>query len=177
MGLSNGGDRGDRHPRVLRDLTRQAHERLTARASFGPGLTFFDWVSSGRFFADREPRNFDEWSHLQPIYQAVPSDPRGMDLTVMKAAQGGATTFALLLTAWLARGGRRQLAYFVPTERLAKSLSDTRFIRLIRDNPELHRLMGDADSLKTRRIIDEGSTAIRRLGEAIIFFTHVRGGA
>jgi hypothetical protein len=141
----------------------------------GPELPFFEWVSSSRFFADREPLNFNEWSHLQQIYQAVPSEPRGMDLTVMKAAQGGATTFALLLTAWLARGGRRQLAYFVPTEQLAKSLSDTRFIPLIRANPELYRLMGDADSPKARRIIDEGSTSMRRIGESIVFFTHVRG--
>lgn len=67
MSQCNDGDGPDPRPRVLRDLTLQAHERLTARAFLRPGLTFFEWVSSSRFFADREPLNFDEWSHLQPV--------------------------------------------------------------------------------------------------------------
>jgi hypothetical protein len=164
--------------RRILDLTRREADasaqpsdaRLAAQR-----LSFYDWVRAGHFFADREPVDFETWRYLRPIYGALSQDPTGADFVIMKSAQGGASILALLYVTWLALRGRVQIAYFVPTQELARTMSTTRFIRLVRENAAIHQLMGDIGSPRARRGPDEGSAAIRHLGPSIIYFTHTTG--
>jgi hypothetical protein len=160
------------------ELTRHAHLnalRAPKGVTTARSLRFIDWVVQGHFTADREPINFDLWRYLRPIYEALSGDPIDQDVVIMKSAQGGASTLALLWALWLALRYRDQLAYFLPTQDLARTFSTTRFIRLIRDNRDIHRLMGDARSPKSRRVTDEGSAGIRQVADSMIHFTFMGG--
>ena len=120
--------------------------------SYGLGIVFY-------FTADREPVNFDLWRYLRPIYEAVPAEPTRLDLVIMKSSQGGATILGLLWSLWLTLRAHCRVGYFLPTADAALKLSADRYIRLVRENPEMHRLMGDPDAPQASRVIDEGSAA------------------
>ena len=92
----------------------------------------------------------------------------------MKSAQGGASTLALLWALWLMLRGRCQLAYFLPTAALALNFSRDRFIKLARENRQIHRLMGDS-APAVGGSIDEGSAGVRRILQSIAHFTHIGG--
>jgi len=125
--------------------------------------------------ADREPVDFTVWRYLRDVYAAVPSDPAGLDLTIMKGAQSGASTFAMLCTLWLALRQRCQVAYFLPVARTAFAFSQNRFIRMARDNHAIHQLLGDPATPHQRRVVDEGSASVRRILESIVYFTFMGG--
>lgn len=162
----------------MSELTRRAAHatsRSSRVADAARELSFLEWVMRGHFLADREPVNFGIWRYLTQIYQAVPADPTGLDLVIMKSAQGGASTMAMLFALWISLRERSQTAYFLPTEALARIFSSTRFIRLIRDNQEMHRLMGDQQDPKRRRVTNEGSAGIRQILNSILHFTYIEG--
>lgn len=159
--------------RLTRDAAAQRRKHLAA-ADHARLSSFASWAAEGNFVADREPVDFRTWRYLQQIYAAVPKDPSGLDMVIMKSAQGGASIFALLWSLWLMLRGRCQLAYFLPTAHLALQFSRDRFIRLARENREIHRLMGDGGALGPRSI-DEGSAAVRRILHSIAYFTHIGG--
>jgi hypothetical protein len=163
---------------VMLSLTRRADAqrlKLSAAATIARQRDFANWASTGHFTADREPISLEVWRYLRPIYEAVPANPAGLDLVIMKSAQGGASTLALLWTLWLMLRERCQIAYFLPTASLALNFSRDRFIRLARDNPQIHRLMGDPGSPHASRIVDEGSASVRRIQQSIAYFTHTTG--
>ncbi len=134
-----------------------------------------EWVRRGHFTADREPIDFETWRYLVDVYAAVPHDPSGLDLVVMKSAQGGASIFSLLLALNLSLRGRYQLAYFLPTQAHARVFSQDRFLQLVRNNPSIHNLMGDPGDPQQRSTVDEGSAFSRRLLHSILYFTHTSG--
>ncbi|MEO6026744.1 MAG: phage terminase large subunit family protein [Candidatus Binatia bacterium] len=159
-------------------LTKAAEERRLKRFSpveFAKRTPFANWAADGNFIADREPIDFSIWRYLRPIYEAVPMDPAGLDMVIMKSAQGGASILALLWTLWVMLRTRCQLAYFLPTAELALNFSRDRFIKLARENGEIHRLMGDPGSPYGARVVDEGSARARRILESIAYFTHITG--
>jgi len=163
---------------VVSNLIREvgaARDQRTAAARAAAAEGFAGWASNGGFVADREPFNLETWRYLRPLYDAVPRDPAGFDMVVMKSAQGGASTLALLWTIWLGLLGQRQLGYYLPTEAVALTFSTTRFVRLLRRNPDLHRLMGDPDDPRQRRIVNEGSGSTRPIDRSIIHFLHLGG--
>ena len=87
---------------------------------------------------------------------------KGLDIVVMKAAQAGASTWAMLATLWLLVTRRCQLAYYLPTKDHAMVFSEQRFVRLARENPAIYQLLGASG--KPRRpgsMIDEGSRSVR----------------
>lgn len=159
---------------VIRDVGHERIKRQIASATAAKH-SFLDWANTGGFVADREPFSLETWRYLRPIYSAVPTNPAGLDLVIMKAAQGGASVLALLWTLWLALRGRCQVGYYLPTAAMALFFSTNRFVRLVRDNPEMHRLMGDPDNPRTRNVVDEGSASVRRLRDSIVYFTHLAG--
>jgi hypothetical protein len=118
--------------------------------------------------------DFNIWRYLRPIYEAVPHDPTGLDMVIMKSAQGGASTLALLWALWLMLRDRCQLAYFLPTAALALNFSRDRFIKLARENGQIHRLMGDS-APAAGGSIDEGSAGVRRILQSIAHFTYIGG--
>ena len=155
------------------DAAQALQHRAAADRAMREG--FLPWVTTGGFTADREPVDFDEWSFLKPIYESVPFNPTRLDFTIMKAAQCGASIFALLLSLWLALRSRCSVGYFLPTKDHAMIFSTNRFIRLVRENAEIHRMMGDPLSPHKRRITDEGSASVRRLFWSTIYFTYMGG--
>ena len=172
--------RGDLSPndwKLLLELTRKAAAQRRIHLSaidHAKRSTFASWAATGSFIADREPLDFRTWRYLRQIYEAVPQDPSGLDMVIMKSAQGGASIFALLLSLWLMLRGRYQLAYFLPTWQLAQQFSRDRFIRLARENRQIHRLMGEGTGFDGRSV-DEGSAAVRRILYSIAYFTHIGG--
>lgn len=155
-------------------------ERRTRAKRFGPAeeaktSSYFDWARTGGFVADREPIDFNLWRYVGKIYRAVPDNPKDLDVTIQKPAQGGASIWALLLILWIALRGRFQAAYYLPNERYALDFSQDRFIRLVRENKGIHQLMGDPATPHLRRVIDEGSASTRRLLWSIVYFTYVGG--
>jgi len=163
--------------RLMSTLTKRAQQQRLRRFSAAASAKrhdFATWAASGNFFADREPVNFEMWRYLRPLYEAVPKDPAGLDMVIMKSAQGGASTLALLWALWLMLRDRCQLAYFLPTAALALNFSRDRFIKLARENGEIHRLMGVGSSA-TGGNVDEGSAGVRRILQSIGYFTHIGG--
>jgi hypothetical protein len=159
---------------VIRDVGRERARRgITSESA--ARQSFLDWSNMGGFVADREPFSLETWRYLRPIYSAVPMDPTGLDMVIMKAAQGGASILALLWTLWLALRGRCQIGYYLPTGAMALFFSMNRFVPLVRVNPEVYRLMGDPDSPRTRNVVDEGSASVRRLQDSLVYFTHLGG--
>ncbi len=158
---------------LTRAAEKQRIKRFTAVDS-ARGSAFAAWAAAGNFFADREPIDFNVWRYLRPIYEAVPRDPTGLDMVIMKSAQGGASTLALLWALWLMLRDRCQVAYFLPTAALALNFSRDRFIKLARENGQIHRLMGDS-SPAAGGTIDEGSAGVRRILQSIAHFTHIGG--
>jgi hypothetical protein len=154
-----------------------AGNSVTRAVDVARNSSFFNWALNGHFVADREPLNFRLWPYLAPIYKAIPNDLTRLDIVIMKSAQGGASTLAMLFALWLALRSRCQIAYFLPTEALARKFSTTRFLRMVRGNPELHELMGDKQDPRRRRIANEGSAATRQIVESILHFTHIEGRA
>jgi hypothetical protein len=162
----------------LSDLARHvlsATAKLEQAAAAARAQSFFEWARTGGFLADRERLDFERWGYLPPVYEAVPEDPSGLDLVVMKAAQAGASTMSMLFTLWVALRTRSQLGYFLPTADLAHTFSTTRFLKMVRDNPMIHAAMGDPDSPRARRMTDEGSASTRRLLQSVIYFTYPGG--
>ena len=171
------GDFGPNDWSLLLELTRKAAAQRRVHLSaidHAKRSTFASWAATGNFIADREPLDFRTWRYLRPIYEAVPENPNGLDIVIMKSAQGGASIFALLLSLWFMLRGRYQLAYFLPTSQLAQQFSRDRFIPLARENRQIHRLMGEGTGLDGRSI-DEGSAAVRRILHSIAYFTHIGG--
>ena len=179
---SRSDDRGDGRAatswetvlKITRDsaLRRRNSTSVSERAK---AVGFLEWVLASAFTVDREPFSFDMWRYLRPIYSAIPRDPTDLDLVIMKSAQGGASTFALIFVLWLALRARCQVAYFLPTDQLARTFSLTRFIHFARANPEVHRLMGDPGDPRERRAVHEGSGTTRRIAESILHFTSIAG--
>jgi len=159
---------------LTRVAARTSNNASRAVAAAGK-KRFIDWVICGNFTADREPVNFDLWRYLRPIYEAVPAEPTRLDLVIMKSSQGGATILGLLWSLWLTLRAHCRVGYFLPTADAALKLSADRYIRLVRENPEMHRLMGDPDAPQASRVIDEGSAATRRIGQSILYFTFMGG--
>lgn len=171
------GNFGPNDWNLLLELTRKAASQRRIHLSaidHAKRSTFASWAATGNFIADREPLDFRTWRYLQQIYEAVPQDPSGLDMVIMKSAQGGASIFALLLSLWLMLRGRYQLAYFLPTWQLAQQFSRDRFIKLARENRQIHRLMGKGSGFDDRSV-DEGSAAVRRILHSIAYFTHIGG--
>lgn len=178
--MSDGGSAENiaRQVALLSQLARRGFATVQRAAHVGhqaAQLSFVDWVSAGNFLADRERVDFSTWRYLRPIYAAVPDDPAGLDLVIMKSAQGGASIFALLAALWLAMRGRCQLAYFLPTADLARTFSSTRFLKIARDNAAVHSAMGDPADPRSRRMADEGSANTRQIGPSLVHFTHLAG--
>ncbi|MFN8544483.1 MAG: phage terminase large subunit family protein [Candidatus Binatia bacterium] len=175
---------GNAKPANLRQLARLSElTRLAATATSADSrgvetarqLTFLDWVIRGSFVADRERVNFAVWRYLRAIYGAVPKDPTGLDMVIMKPSQAGATIFGMLFCLWLTLRMRCQGAYFLPTADMALKFSQNRFIRLARDNDPIHKLMGDPASPHEHRIVDEGSASVRRILQSILYFSYMGG--
>jgi Phage terminase large subunit (GpA) len=156
-------------------LRSRAAAEAAARA--GGGQSLRAWVDAHHFIADREPIDFALWRYLGPLYEVLPAvPPRGMDVVVMKGAQAGVSTWAMLVTLWLLVTRRCQLAYYLPTKDHAMVFSEERFIRLARENPAIYQLFGASG--KPRRpgsVIDEGSRSVRVVGESIAYFTYMGG--
>ncbi|MEO6027097.1 MAG: phage terminase large subunit family protein [Candidatus Binatia bacterium] len=162
---------------LMLSLTQAAEQQRRRRftpVDLAKRSAFVDWASTGNFIADREPIDFTTWRYLRQIYEAVPRDPTGLDMVVMKSAQGGASIMALLWSLWLMLRSRCQLAYFLPTAPLALQFSRDRFIPLARENGQIHRLMGDPAPSSVGSI-DEGSAGVRRILQSIAYFTHIGG--
>jgi hypothetical protein len=116
--------------------TARARERARAQAATGGGQSLRQWVDAHHFVADREPVDFALWRYLGSLYDAIPTVPtKNLDIVVMKAAQAGASTWAMLATLWLLVTRRCQLAYHLPTKDHAMVFSEERFINLARENP------------------------------------------
>lgn len=145
---------------------------MLQRAKTSP---FRPWVEQGNFTADREPIDFATWRYLGQIYDEIPADLIGFEGVIKKSAQGGASILALLLSLFIGLRYRAQLAYFLPTFKKAYSFSANRFIRLVRENAAIYRLMGDPGTPHRRQVVDEGSVSTRRLLYSIINFTSLAG--
>lgn len=165
---------------------RQATAERLRPAAQARDQSFLEWAGSGGFIADREPVDFTVWRYLSQVYEAIPrqlasKDPkelesvRGTDMTIMKASQSGGSVLFLLLPIWLSLLGRYQGGYFLPTQDQALDFSSNRFIRFVRDNPGIHRLMGDPNTPHQKRVIDEGSAEMRRIMWSIIYFLYIHG--
>jgi phage terminase large subunit GpA-like protein len=154
-----------------------SRKRARAAVASGGGQGLRQWVDAHHFVADREPIDFTVWRYLAPLYQAIPAvPPKGMDVVVMKAAQAGASTWALLTTLWLLVTRRLQLAYYLPTKDHAMVFSEERFIRLARENPAIYQLFGATG--RPRRagsLVDEGSRSVRNVGDSVAYFTYMGG--
>src|SRR5215471_440633 len=162
---------------------QNARDRLGAAAR-ARSLPFTKWATTSHFVADREPVSLKVWPHLKPIYDAVPEDLTDLDICVMKAAQGGASIWAMLVMLYVALRERCQVGYFLPTRDHAMTFSNERFLRLCRDNEAIYAALGDIDH-QTRAsgvdgkvrpgAIDEGSKSIRRIGRSVVYFTYMGG--
>jgi len=159
---------------IFRDV-RNEHARRRGAIRSASTTPFATWAGSGGFIVDREPFSLDVWRYLRPIYEAIPAERTGFDVTIMKSAQGGASTLCLLMSIWLSLRGRIQTGYFLPTETMAALFSSTRFLPLVRANSEIHRTMSGSAHSTSRSAIDEGSAAMRRIGDSIIHFAYMSG--
>lgn len=153
----------------------RAHRDRKKPAEVARTTRYIDWVVAGNFSTDRGKIDFSRWRALRQVYDAVPLDPNGWDETIMKPTQGGASIKALTFSLFLALRKKCRGAYFLPVAKLATTFSQDRFIHLIRDNPTIHRLMGDPGTPHRHQIVDEGSATTRRILESIIYFTYVGG--
>lgn len=166
---------------------RSATEQRLRPVTRAREQSFREWSESNGFVADREPIDFSVWRFLRQVYDAVPrelasQDPntfrlaKGYDETIMKGGQSGGSVKVLLLPLWLCLIDRYQGGYFLPTEEQSDKFSSNRFIRFCRENPEIHRQMGDPGAPGTaRKAIDEGSVRTRRIGHSILYFLSIYG--
>ena len=79
----------------LARLTREARSsrlRGNRASANAKNSSFTAWASAGNFIADRERFDLQTWRYLRPLYDAVPTNPRGVDIVIMKSAQGGASS-------------------------------------------------------------------------------------
>lgn len=162
--------------RISQAVRETQHYRRAARRA--ATLPFYDWVKGGNFYIDREPCDFELWRVLGLVYEMFPRTPEGwrrFDFSGMKPAQNGFTVLALFGGTYLASGGHGNVGYYLPTADLAWEISDTRFVPLIRSNPELHRLLGSHEDTGKQQRADEGSKGLRRFGDHHIFFTYLGG--
>ncbi len=154
---------------------RQAREKRLGPADEAKATSYYDWARTGGFVADREPVDFNVWRYIAKVYKAVPDNPKNLDITIQKPAQGGASIWAILLMIWIALRGRYQAAYYLPDAPTSAFFSQDRFIRMVRENRGIHALMGDPGTPHLRRVTDEGSASVRRILWSIIHFTTLGG--
>ena len=157
-------------------LLRRVEDRLGrfAAADAAEQQRFIDWAIRGGFIADREPVNFEEWRYLRPLYEAVPEDCTDLDMVIMKPSQAGASIFAMLFVLWLALRGRYRIGYYLPTDTYAQRFSDTRFIRMVRDNKSINEMAGDA-TVRGVAGTREGSMHVRKFGFSLVIFSSIEG--
>jgi len=170
---------------VTAHLRQQLRRELMHRAAAHSATdkSFYEWVCTGKFWADREPVDFELWSVLAQVYQMLPTQPQGwvdFDFTGMKPTQAGLTFMDILVAIYLAAGDRGSVGYYLPSESLSLEISATRFLPAVRSNPTLHRLMVDAERdarVKAKGGVgaqaDEGSMSVRRFGRRFIFFSYL----
>jgi uncharacterized C2H2 Zn-finger protein len=153
---------------LLRIADQTEASRLQQVAKEKP---FLEWCLEARLWIDREAFSLEEFPHLAPIYRAVPYDAgelRGFDATVQKAAQMGGSIFFILLDIYLALRFAINVGYYFPDQTTALDFSKIRFLKMVRSNYDLFSLMQDEEGH-----IDEGSMAIRRLGDSRILFLYM----
>ncbi len=97
---------------------------------------------------DGRPFTFEGHEYLRGIY-----DDTGPHVTVIKAAQIGGTTWAILRTIHACRSGLNVIYYF-PTKTDVIEFSKSRVGPLIESNPFLARLIKDTDTAGLKRIGD-----------------------
>ena len=146
---------------------------------------YLDFVEESGFVADdRETIDLrTRWRSLRSVYEAVPDTDAmiaqatrgvpGFDLTVMKPTQAGASIFCIILAMWFMLR-RFTGGYFLPVATTALYFSEHRFLKLARQNPPIHRLMGDP-TRRGRGQVDEGSAHVRTLGDGRAYFTYMGG--
>ncbi len=150
---------------LLRIADQQEASRLQQIAK---EKTFLEWCNEAGLWIDREAFSLEAFPHLEPIYRAVPYDVdelRGFDATIQKAAQMGGTIVFILLDIYLALRFAVNVGYYFPDQTTALDFSKIRFLKMVKSNIDLFSLMQDEEGH-----VDEGSMAIRRLGDSRILF-------
>lgn len=154
--------------------TNAAQRRIFRLARELPYWRFMDAVG---IIVDRRAKfTFSGYEFIRPVYQAIPADVAmwpDFSLTIMKAAQCGASIFALGVPIYAgAKVGGFSTTYFLPDQASASKMSGERFMELIRPNAELYQILQESNVGTSK---NEGSKHLRRFGDAFIFFGYLGG--
>lgn len=140
-------------------------------------LPYWRFIDTIGIIVDRRAKfTYHGFEFLRPIYQALPDDEAAwpdFSLTIMKAAQCGASIFALGVPLYVsARLGGFSTTYFLPDQASASKMSGERFMELIRPNPELYQILQESNVGTSK---NEGSKHLRRFGSSFLFFGYLGG--
>ena len=151
---------------------RAAHGLPTTGAPAVPEPDLWSFTNAYPWQIDRHGFDWEVHRYLPPLYEAVravPSEQAGLDLTVIKGAQIGATIWAMMALLFLARRfPAAQLGYFLPDQSMSQLFSVNRFKPLLESNAEVKRLLGSEQQ-------GTNNTRLRTLGDASIYFSYMGG--
>ena len=104
------------------------------------------WTLNNIRSIDGDPFSFENYRFLIPIYLADPKEG-----VIQKAAQIGATVFAIAWFLFHVKKGRNGM-YYLPTDDFMATFVATRINRLVDQNPGVGALIQQTDSVRTKAI-------------------------
>jgi hypothetical protein len=135
---------------------------------------FAVFIQEGRFLNEKNaPFTYDFAFWLHPIYDIkrvdIASGKYKEGIILFKAAQMGATTWAMLFALWLVLGGdgrghKLQVGFFFPQQEHLRSLVATRFDPLLKANPKAQSLQLGVDN-----------TGVKQFVNGTIYFLYMQG--
>jgi len=124
------------------------------------------WCQFSGVKVDDREFNFDKHRYLLPLYL-----DSHKNITLIKAAQMGATIYLLLRILWFARHHQVKVGLYFPTKEGVENLSKDRLKSLIASNPELSLNMSDTDTLGLKKIRNIHG------GESAVYLSYLGGSA
>jgi len=132
-----------------------------------PMKNAFEFVMRYRPRVEGKRIQFDEWEHLKEIYEDT-----SRFLVLMAGAQTGKTALQLShLTRNLFAEYGSLFGYYVPTNDLARIVSDDRYGPYIKTMPDIAPLLGQA----TAQVKGVNATHKKSLGNSVVFFMSSNG--
>src|SRR3989442_7075781 len=144
--------RGGELPRDLRSCLRSRVLEIALPGTRATSEPLAEWAQR-HIRLDGKPFSFEGHAYLRALY-----DDTSPHLVLIKAAQVGGTTCAILKAIQACRNGLNSIYYF-PTKTDAQDLSKTRVAPMLAENPFLARLMSSTDTV-----------GLKRIGSAFLYF-------
>jgi Phage terminase large subunit (GpA) len=160
------------HAMGLRAKHRQQYGLPQAPGLDIPETTLAQFVATRPWQIDRHAFDWARHRYLEPLYEAfrlTPGANEGLQITLMKGAQIGASVWAMLGLIFLAvKFPGRKIAYFLPDQSMSYLFSGDRFKPMVQSNPVIGEMLGHQNE-------GTDNMRLRMIGPSSIFFSYMGG--